>query len=134
MNLSKAVTRCIARFLLITFAPLAVFMPVSQAAMVGTGQVIADTQTQTERAHLMATLQRADLAKQLHTAGVDPAQLQDRVASLTDEEVALLNEQLDQLPAGGDILGVALFVFLVLLITDILGYTEIFPFVKNTAK
>ena len=45
---------------------------------------------------------------------------------------------IDPLPAGGDalgvILGVALIVFLVLLITDIMGYTDIFPFVKKTHR
>jgi hypothetical protein len=42
---------------------------------------------------------------------------------------------MDQLPAGGDAVGVligaSLFVFIVLLITDILGFTDVFPFVKS---
>jgi hypothetical protein len=53
------------------------------------------------------------------------------VAALTDEEAAQLAGKLDRLPAGGDgIVGVLLIVFLVLLITDILGLTKIFPFTK----
>ena len=131
MKLPKALTRNIARAMLICFAPFAMFAPVSQAAMIGTDQIISSTQTQSDRAHLIETLNRADLADQLRSAGVDPVQLQDRVASLTDDEVALLNEQLDQMPAGGGILGVAVFVFVVLLITDIMGYTDIFPFVNS---
>ena len=134
MKLPKAVTRNIARAMLICFAPFAVFAPVSQAAMIGTDQVISSTQTQSDRAHLIESLNRADLADQLRSAGVDPVQLQDRVDSLTDDEVALLNEQLDELPAGGGILGVAVFIFVVLLITDVLGYTDIFPFVKKTVN
>ena len=131
MKLPKAVTRNIARAMLICFAPFAVFAPVTQAAMIGTDQVISSTQTQTDRAQLKDTLSRVDLAEQLRSAGVDPVQLQDRVDSLTDEEVAMLNEQFDQLPAGSGILGLAVFVFVVLLITDILGYTNIFPFVES---
>ena len=134
MKLPKAVTRNIARAMLICFAPFAVFAPVAQAGMIGTDQIISSTQAQSDRAHLIESLSRADLADQLRSAGVDPVQLQDRVASLTDDEVAMLNEQLDELPAGGGILGIAVFIFVVLLITDILGYTEIFPFVKKTAK
>lgn len=134
MKLPKTVTRNIARALLICFAPFALFAPVTQAAMVGTDQIISDTQAQAERAHLRDMLSRADLADQLRSAGVDPVHLQDRINSLTDDEVAMLNEQLDQLPAGGDILGTAVFVFLVLLITDILGYTDIFPFIKKTVN
>jgi hypothetical protein len=42
---------------------------------------------------------------------------------------------MDKLPAGGDGLGIlvgaALIVFLVLLFTDIAGYTDVFPFVKH---
>jgi hypothetical protein len=35
------------------------------------------------------------------------------------------------LPAGGvDLLGAVLIVFLVLLLTDILGYTKVFPFTR----
>ena len=134
MKLPKAVTRNIARAMLICFAPFAVFAPVAQAGMIGTDQIISSTQTQSDRAHLIESLSRADLADQLRSAGVDPVQLQNRVASLTDDEVAMLNEQLDELPAGGSILGAAVFIFVVLLITDVLGYTEIFPFVKKTAK
>jgi hypothetical protein len=134
MKLPKSVTRNIARAMLICFAPFAMFAPVSQAAMIGTDQIISSTQSQSDRAHLIESLSRADLADQLRSAGVDPVQLQGRVASLTDGEVAMLNEQLDELPAGGGILGLAVFIFVVLLITDVLGYTEIFPFVKKTAK
>ena len=134
MKLPKTVTRNIARAMLICFAPFAMFAPVAQAGMIGTDQVISSTQTQSDRAHLIETLSRADLADQLRSAGVDPIRLQDRVSSLTDEEVAMLNEQLDQLPAGGGILGLGVFVFLVLLLTDILGYTNIFPFVKKTVN
>ncbi|WP_455217062.1 PA2779 family protein [Kaarinaea lacus] len=134
MRLPKTVTRNIARALLICFAPFALFAPVSQAAMIGTDQVISGTQAQADRAHLVERLSRAELADQLLAAGVDPGQLVARIDNLTDDEVAMLNEQLDQLPAGGTVLGYAVFIFLVLLVTDILGYTDIFPFVKKTVN
>ncbi|MEE8380099.1 MAG: PA2779 family protein [Gammaproteobacteria bacterium] len=134
MKLPRSVTRNIARAMLICFAPFALFAPVAQAGMIGTDQIISSTQTQSDRAHLIESLSRADLADQLRSAGVDPVQLQDRVASLTDAEVAMLNTQLDELPAGGGILETAVFIFVVLLITDVLGYTEIFPFVKKTVN
>lgn len=134
MKLPKAVTRNIARALLVCFAPFALFAPVSQAAMIGTDQVIVDSQAQADRVHLKETLSRADLADQLRSAGVDPVHLQSRIDNLTDDEVAMLNEQLDQLPAGGSIVGTAVFIFIVLLVTDILGYTDIFPFVKKTVN
>lgn len=78
-------------------------------------------------------LVRDDVAAALQRYGVDAAQARARVAVLSDAEVLQLGGRMDQLPAGGDVLGVAVFVFLVLLLTDILGYTDIFPFVKKTA-
>jgi hypothetical protein len=120
--------------ILIMFVSMACFLPVAQAAMIGTGQIMDHSQAQQDRAHVKILLNRADLASQLKNAGVDPAQLQARVDALTDEEVALLAEQLDQLPAGSGILGVAVLIFLVLLGTDIAGYTDVFPFVKKTVN
>jgi hypothetical protein len=62
---------------------------------------------------------------------VSREQARARVAALSDAEAAELAARIDELPAGGiDVLGVALIVFLVLLLTDILGYTKIFPFTR----
>ena len=54
-----------------------------------------------------------------------------RVNALTDDEAHKIAGKLDQLPAGGDILDVLLLVFIILLITDILGYTKVFPFTRS---
>lgn len=139
MNASKTASRQTAKRLVIkgllaVFITMSCFLPMAQASMIGTGQIMDNSQAQLDRSHVKALLERADLAAQLESAGVDPAQLQARVDSLTDEEVSHLAQQLDQLPAGGGILGVAVFIFLVLLATDIFGYTDVFPFVKKTVK
>jgi hypothetical protein len=52
---------------------------------------------------------------------------------LSDDEVEHLAGRLDSLPAGGDVEGVlwiAFLVFLVLLVTDILGFTKVFSFTR----
>ncbi len=134
MNITKSAKRAIISSLLLIFVSMACFLPAAQAAMIGTGQIMDHSQAQQDRTHVKALLNRTELAAQLKDAGVDSVQLQARVDALTDEEVALLAEQLDQLPAGGGILGTVLVVFLVLLATDILGYTEVFPFVKKTVN
>jgi hypothetical protein len=91
------------------------------------GMIAADP----DRARIAAALEREDVRAQLAAHGVSPAQAQARVAALTDAEAAQLAGAIDAHPAGGiDVLGVALVVFLVLLLTDILGYTKIFPFTK----
>ena len=134
MNLSKTVTRITAKVLLMMFVSISCLIPMAQASMIGTQQMMDNSQAQQDRAQLASMLQREDLAAQLKQAGVDPQQLQARVDTLTDQEVATLTEQLNQLPAGSGILGTAVFIFLVLLVTDITGYTDVFPFVKKTVK
>lgn len=132
MNLTKTITRTGIKILLTMFLATSCFIPMTQAAMIGTQQMINNEQAQQDRAQLASLLQRADLVAQLEQAGIDPQRLQARIATLTDQEVATLTEQLNQLPAGSGILGTAVFIFLVLLATDIAGYTDVFPFVKKT--
>jgi len=80
--------------------------------------------------HASGLLERSDVRAQLQAYGVDPADVKARVAALSEEEAAQVAAQIDSVPAGGSVLGVLVFVFIVLLITDILGFTKIFPFTK----
>lgn len=76
-------------------------------------------------------LARAEVREALAMRGVEAAQVEARVAALTDDEAALLADQLDRLPAGAsDILGILFAVFVILLITDLLGLTKVFPFTR----
>jgi len=63
--------------------------------------------------------------------GIDGAAAADRVKAMSDAEVAQLANRVDQAPAGGEILGILFTVFIVLLITDILGLTKVFPFTRS---
>ena len=58
------------------------------------------------------------------------ATLRERVNALTDAEAAQMAEQIDRAPAGGDVLGLLFTVFIILLVTDILGLTKVFPFTR----
>jgi hypothetical protein len=84
-----------------------------------------------DRAQIFSVLEREEVRTQLQAQGVDPAQVKARVAAMSDEEVAQLAGQIESLPAGGDVLGILLTVFIVLLITDILGFTKVFPFTRS---
>lgn len=107
------------------------FTQTVQAAIIGTEQIAAAGAADQNRAKLTAALERPDVITQLEKMGVDKAEAQARVAALTDEEAASLAERLDSLPAGGDVLGVLLFLFVLLLVTDILGLTKVFPFTRS---
>lgn len=107
----------------------------AQAAMIATDAVAvtaADAQVAARRAQVLETLNRADVAQALIDKGVDMDAARARVASLSDAEVTQLADQLDKAPAGAsDILGTIVFIFVLLLITDILGFTKVFPFTRS---
>lgn len=132
------------RRLITTFAAsslcFAGMMHSAQATLIGTEQVArsqvatapAARSAEEARALVDATLQRADVVAALRERGVDPAQAQARVDALSDAEVVAVADRIDAVPAGAaDVLGTIVFIFLLLLITDILGFTKIFPFTRS---
>lgn len=134
--------RNIRRLLKPTGIFLAVFMFIlsgpyqsAMAAMIGTEVAIDAGQAQNAREYLNGFLAREDVRNALISQGIDPQEAKNRIASLTDEEAQRVADQLEQLPAGGDflvtLLVIVFLVFVILLVTDIAGYTDIFPFVKK---
>lgn len=105
------------------------------AALVTTEQAILNDEAAAARARLESLLKRPEVRAELVALGVEPAEADARVARLSDEEIAQIAGRLDELPAGegavGAIVGAALFIFVVLLITDLLGLTDFFPFVRR---
>ena len=134
MQKLRRLTKPVSHLVIASLLALSVHLPAAHASLVGTEAVINSTQVQHDRERLHQMLNREDVKSQLIARGVDPSQVQARVDSLTDQEVQTLATKMDQLPAGGDFLGVIVFLFLVLLITDILGFTNIFPFVKHPKR
>lgn len=103
-----------------------------QAALISTGQVAAANAAQQQRDKIAAALARPGVMAQLEQLGVDPEQARARVNALSDAEAAELAGQIDSLPAGGaDIIGALVLIFLVLLVTDLLGLTRVYPFVRR---
>ena len=131
--------RCSARyvsfFMTLTMVLMTIPLQTVCAAMVGTETVHTTTQTQTARENLIRFLEREDIEAVMTAQGINPLEAKARVSSLSDAEVMRIAKNMDQLPAGGDglgfVIGAALIVFLVLLFTDIAGYTDVFPFVKH---
>ncbi len=108
------------------------------AAMVPTEATIYQIKVQDARDHLKTLISKNDIKKSLISQGIDPMEAKARVDSLSDSEVIEVADKIEQLPAGGGAIGAVIaasvIVFLVLLITDILGYTDVFPFVKSQKK
>lgn len=101
----------------------------AQAAIINNGQIIQKVQQTDARDTLLQTIQRKDVQQRLLDMGVTTGEIESRINQMTPDEVAQLNQQIDQLPAGGDGLGILVLVFLVFVITDVIGATDIFPFI-----
>lgn len=107
-------------------------MPASSlAAIVSTEELHANV----KRDQVTGFLERTEVRARMQDLGVDPAAARARVDALSDDEVASLAERIDGMPAGGsDALTAVVVVFLVLIILDLLGITNIFPFTKSMRK
>ena len=87
----------------------------AQAGMIGTDQVISAS-TQAERGSVLNFVNRADVAAQLQSFGIDASTAKDRVAALTDEEVRYLAGRIDSMPAGANGSGLLLLIIIVAVI------------------
>jgi len=115
-------------------------MPVQSvfAAMVGTEAVLGNEEMQSAREKVRLFLDRRDVQDVLTSQGIDPMEAKARVNSLSDAEVQAIADRIDQLPAGGGVLGslliIAVVFFLVLIVLDLIGVTDIFTFIHPPKK
>lgn len=101
------------------------------AGIVGTDKVAASAQSQSEREQIRSYFDREDVRRELQAQGIDANTAKARMDALTDQEVQKIVGKLDSVPAGGDIIGTLFFIFIVLLVTDILGFTKVYPFTRS---
>jgi hypothetical protein len=120
--------RLISRMVILSM--LAMGLPVQSAFadLVETDQTVFHKLAEHDRVKIDAFIDRKDVVAQLQLQGVTAEEAKERVNALTDDETHMIAGKLDQLPAGGEFVGMMIFAFLTILITDILGYTNIFPF------
>lgn len=123
--------RITSRLLIASVLGLGLPLQSAHAGLVGTDKVAVSAQSQSERERIRTFLDREDVRNELQVQGIDVNTAKARVDALTDEEVQKVAGKLDQMPAGGDIIGILFTVFIVLLVTDILGFTKVFPFTRS---
>ncbi|WP_165838382.1 PA2779 family protein [Pokkaliibacter plantistimulans] len=130
-NMNTGMKKQITALVLASFVSGGFIAPtLAHAGMVSPGQMYSEQQAN-PKARLESLLARQDVRQQLIKQGANPADVEQRVASLSDEEARLVADRMDQQPAGQGIVAAAVFIFLVLLATDILGLTDVFTFVKK---
>jgi len=130
----RKIIRPISIFLTFTFVLLCFNTHTVQAKMIGTNAIIAEQEQVTNRELVDSFLVREDVKEVMTQYGVDIIEAQKRVDSLSPSELEKIANSIDQLPAGGSavgaIVGAAVLIFIVLLITDILGFTHVYSFVN----
>ena len=119
----------------VTFCCLSLVVAPVQASLVGTADILTAKENADARQKVMRFLDREDVVKHLNALGVAKEEARSRVKTMTADEINLLSNHIDQMPAGGNalgfIVGVAFVAFVVLIITDIIGVTDIFTFIKK---
>ncbi len=134
----RYISKFVCLVLIVCFFVANLTISYAQAAMVGTETVARSLRAENSRARLNALLDRQEVIEAFAKQGISLEQAKQRVASLTDVEVAKINQSLDQLPAGGDgvgaVVGAIVLIFFVLLITDLVGLTHVFPFVNHPKR
>ena len=135
MHLLRKMRKSVAMLVIIALSTFSIISTPAHAAMISTAEILKQNQNNNSRDRLHMFFNRSEVQKHLVAWGVNPEEAKARVDSLTDQEIKEMRVRIDKLPAGGDalgtIVGAALLIFLVLLLTDILGFTDIFPFVKS---
>lgn len=123
------------RVLIISMLSLSIWAPTAQATLVSSEQIVDNQAAVQSRERVREFFARADVLEQLQARGISSESAKTRVDAMTDGEIASINGHIDSLPAGGDVfsglIGALVFIFIVLLITDILGFTKVFNFTRS---
>ncbi|MCA1929073.1 PA2779 family protein [Rheinheimera sp.] len=104
-------------------------MSQASAAVVSSEQVIAHQQFNFNKAQVLSFVDSAEVQNKLIELGVSPADAKQRIANMTAEELNALNSQMNEMPAGG-IVGVVVTVLVVVVVTDLMGLTDVYPFIN----
>ena len=107
----------------------------AEAKMISTMEVVEGISLNDDREKIITFMESKEVQQKMISMGVDPREAIQRVAALSHKEVRTLVREIDKAPAGSDglgsLIGAAVLVFVILLITDILGFTKVFPFTRS---
>ena len=120
----------IARTVLFNYLALTIvcmgFVQVSHAEVIGTDQLISSEAREASITRIESIVMRDDVRQQMTNLGVSQEVVLARVNQMTTGELASFESSLNQGIVGGDALAVIGAVFLVLLILELVGVTDIF--------
>ena len=103
-------------------------MPASMADVLTTEEIMATEQAQYNKQQVLEFVDSDAVQAELVAMGVDIDSARDRIASMTDAEISVLNAQMQDMPAGG-VVGTIFTVLVVLVVLDLIGITDLFSFI-----
>jgi hypothetical protein len=121
----RAATRIVVLVLVTAFFSTSVLVPAAKSAAIDTTTYLTLSENSTQ-SQLEALFTREDVREQLVSLGVDPNDAANRIASLTPDELAKLQERMDNLPAGANFLAILGIVLVVLIVLELVGITDVF--------
>ena len=101
----------------------------AMADVVSSEQVLASQQFNYNKQQVMSFVNDAAVQNKLVALGVNPAVAQQRIANMTNDELIALNTQLNDMPAGG-IVDTVVTVLVVVAVLDLMGLTDVYPFIN----
>ena len=130
-----SLNRTVAKILVVSLCALGLPIPAVQAELVATDRVETTRQDGLSGRELLGSLlDRANVRAALERQGVSADDAKARVNALSDDEVERLAARFDSLPAAGNgfesALWLGFLVFVILLVTDVLGFTKVFSFTR----
>lgn len=117
--------------ILVTVSFLSGYSLPAWSGIASTEQMLHEQFHALDRDSLVSMLDRQEVRQQLIEHGVDPAHAKQRIEALDDQQIRELRAGIEQLPAGGSVVGILIAVLLVLVILDIVGVTNIFSFINS---
>ena len=97
----------------------------ASAAIVDTAALVASDRA-ADMGVVRTQLDRADVRAKMTEMGIDATAVDSRLASLSDRELHKLAVDLQNAPAGGDVVWIIGAVFIVLIILELTGVIDIF--------
>lgn len=101
----------------------------ASAGVISSEQVIAKQQHHYNKQLVLSFLDTAEVQQKLVQLGVSQQDAAQRIANMTDAELAALNNQLHEMPAGG-VVGTIVTVLVVVAVLDLMGLTDVYPFIR----
>ncbi|MBC7538004.1 MAG: PA2779 family protein [Bacteriovorax sp.] len=122
--------------LIVALLSFSVHSAETNLSMLPTMDVVEEVSSLQSREDFITYIKNEDVQKYLIKLGVDPKEALNRVSSLSNAEIKDLSNQIKKAQAGGDfgvggLIGALVFIFIVLLITDIVGLTKFFSFTRS---